>query len=58
MHYEEYKPTEDEVEEQKEEIKRQRLDKLHKKKSKTTKSYQRSVTNVPTETRPIAGSKY
>jgi hypothetical protein len=60
MHYDEYKPTVEEVEAQKEAIKQQRTEKLkNTKNTKGTKRvYQRSITNVPTITRPIAGSKY
>jgi hypothetical protein len=60
MHYDEYKPTKEEVEAQKEAIKQQRLLKLQNTKSIKNKKqpYQRSVTNVPSDTRPVVGTKY
>jgi hypothetical protein len=60
MHYDEYKPTAEEIEIEKEAIKQQRIEKL--KNTKTVKNasrtYQRRITNVPTDTRPVVGSKY
>ncbi|MFA5766901.1 MAG: hypothetical protein WC919_03195 [Candidatus Paceibacterota bacterium] len=60
MHYDEYKPTATEIEREKESIKQQRIAKL--KNTKTVKNakrtYQRRITNVPTDTRPVFGPKY
>ena len=60
MHYDEYKPTEEEVEKRKEEIKQKRLDKLRdtKNSKKNKRPYQKSVTNVPTDTRPVVGTRF
>jgi hypothetical protein len=60
MHYDEYKPTEDEIAREKEAIKQQRIEKLKNTKTikNTKRTYQRRITNVPTDTRPVVGSKY
>ena len=60
MHYDEYKPTAEEIASKKEAIKQMRLEKLKKTKTvkNTKRTYQRSITNVPTDTRPVVGSKY
>ncbi|MCK9558110.1 MAG: hypothetical protein M0R50_08745 [Candidatus Cloacimonetes bacterium] len=55
---ERYLPSEELIAKQKDEIKKQRLLKLQKNKSKPGKKYLRGIINVPSDYRPVIGTNY
>jgi hypothetical protein len=59
MNYPEpYKPDEDLIKAHMERIKKQRLRKMRKSNSKSSKPYSRNIINVPYDTKPVVGTKY